>query len=86
MDNNQSKIPRILSADDLANFRYLIKKYGIEPADLSITETINAGGGFKDGGTAGLTQIVTLAKLSSGGTQGQINFNGGILTAYTPPT
>jgi hypothetical protein len=36
--------------------------------------------------TAGLTQVVTLAKLTSGGSNGSASFTNGILTAYTAPS
>ncbi len=60
--------------------------------NFSPTGNVNAGGyvnsvsAYRANGTLGLTQTVTLAKLTAGGTNGSMTFAGGILTAYTAPT
>lgn len=53
---------------------------------------INSNGGYYVGGgpfsayQQGLTQTVTLAKLTSGGTNGSLTIVGGIVTGYTAPS
>ncbi|MDE2098570.1 MAG: hypothetical protein KGL39_15050 [Patescibacteria group bacterium] len=88
MNYNQSKIPRILSADDVANFRYLLIKYGFSDisGNISATGTINAGGGFKADGTAGVTASITIPKLTTGGSAGALTIKDGIITAASNPT
>lgn len=49
--------------------------------------TLNAAGLYYANGTAGLaSQVVALAKLTAGGTNGSITITAGIVTAYTAPT
>jgi hypothetical protein len=54
---------------------------------LEVGGKIRANTAFNINGTDGLTsQVVALAKLTSGGADGSITITGGIVTAYTAPT
>ena len=54
---------------------------------LEVGGKIRANTAFNLNGTDGLTsQVVALAKLTSGGADGSITITGGIVTAYTAPT
>lgn len=53
---------------------------------VDTTGYINASTGYRIGGTAGITQVATLAKLTVGGTNGSLTIVGGIVTGYSNPT
>jgi hypothetical protein len=58
----------------------------------TLTGAINSASGYWVGGTVfnapvqGLTDVVSLAKLTTGGTNGSVTFTGGIITGYTAPS
>jgi hypothetical protein len=54
---------------------------------LDVGGDVNSRGIYRVGaGVAGLTEVVALAKLTTGGASGSATFTGGILTAYSAPS
>lgn len=53
---------------------------------VDATGDINTSTKYRVGGTAGLSTTVTLAKLTSGGSNGSLTITGGIVTAYSAPS
>ena len=74
-------IPKITSAGTLTESA--ISDNG---TTVTVTGNTNTTGVYQKAGTAGITQVVVLAKITGGGANGSFTSTGGIVTAYTAPT
>lgn len=79
---NNAERARFVSAG-----RLLIGTLTDNAADLlQVNGVVNAASGFKVGASSGVSGTVSLAKLTSGGTNGSLTVTNGIITAIVNPT